>query len=112
MDDIIKQSLLSQLETIKADDDEAKEALEKHQQQTLASYQDKEKKLEEEENEHKIALEEQKERMDAVVAKIDKIKQENASILDGKGKPKLVQDKKKDGAKDDDSSSEDDGAEY
>ena len=47
--------------------------------------------------------------MDAVVAKIDKIKQENAAILDAKGKPKLVLEKKKDGNKDEDSSSEDEG---
>ena len=103
LDDIIKQSLLSQLESIKIDeDDEDRDAVEKHQLESLATKR-------EEVEEKVVSIEEQKEKMDAFEAKIDKIKNQNAAILEGKtmSKSSSQQQQQQEKKKDDDSSSSD-----
>lgn len=54
-----------------------------------------------------MSIEEQKEKMDAFEAKIDKIKNQNAAILEGKTMPKSQQQQQQEKKKDDDSSSSD-----
>ncbi len=73
LEEIIKQSLISQLETIKADEEEVKETIEQHQLKSLQI------------NETDDTYEqERKEKLDAFEAKLDRIKQENKDILEGK----------------------------
>lgn len=95
---------MSQLESIKIDeDDDDRDAVERHQLESLAS------KREEVAEEKVASLEEQKEKMDAFEAKIDKIKNQNAAILEGKTMPKSSsqQQQQQQEKKDDDSSSSD-----
>jgi hypothetical protein len=68
LDDIIKQSILSQLESVKFDDDESKEASEKHQLESLAMA------TEETDDEKKA-------KFDAFEQKLKKIKEDNEAIL-------------------------------
>ena len=75
LDEIIKQSLISQLESIKVDDDETKETIEKHQLESLAANQ----QLHEKDDD--LA---QKEKMDAFEAKLEKVKAENEAVMEGK----------------------------
>jgi hypothetical protein len=70
LDEIIKQSLISQLENVKVDDEEAKETLEKHQLESL--------------NQNQDDMDEHKSKMDAVEANLDKMKQQNEDVLQGK----------------------------
>lgn len=70
LEDLIKQSLISQLETVKLDDDEAKETLEKHQLVSM--------------NQNQQEIQENKSKMDAVEMNIDKMKQQNEDVLQGK----------------------------
>jgi predicted RNase H-like nuclease (RuvC/YqgF family) len=78
LDDLIKQSLISQLESIKADDEEEdREALEKHQLDAMNATADLEKETEE-----------NKEKMDKLEAKLDKLKIDNDNVLKGKHPPK------------------------
>ncbi len=84
LEDIIKQSLISQLETIKADEEDVKETIEQHQLKSLQI------------NETDDAYDqERKDKLDAFEAKLDRIKQENKDILEGKSLKK----KKQSGAK-------------
>lgn len=100
LEDLIKQSLISQLETVSVDDEETKEMMEKHQ---LESLQTNEKSQEDD------LEDDQKNKFDAFEAKLDKIKSENEAILQGKSVHKNKS-KSKNGAqnepKDDSSSDE------
>ena len=84
LEEIIKQSLISQLETIKADEEEVKETIEQHQLKSL--------QISEADDTYE---QERKEKLDAFEAKLDRIKQENKDILEGKSLKK----KKKENAK-------------
>ena len=83
LDDIIKQSLISQLESIKIDDDETKETLEKHQLLSM--------------NQQEADESEQKSKMDAVEANLDKLKKQNEDVLQGKSVHKKKKKKKENG---------------
>ena len=87
MDEIIKQSLISQLESVKEDDDDDTDTVQQHQLQSLSSEQQKQHEEE--------MRQRQKEKLDAFEAKLDKIKTENAKILDGQSTLKLDRSKKK-----------------
>jgi hypothetical protein len=77
LDDVIKQSLISQLESIKDDDEEEdREALEKHQLDALNATTELDKETEE--NKEKM------EKLNAFEAKLDKIKVDNENVLKGK----------------------------
>ena len=95
-------SLISQLENIKVDENEAKELSEKHQLDSLNQNQDENgKNQEEDEDEDKMA------KMDAFQANLDKIKNQNAQLLEDK-KPKANKSKGNKKSKDQDSSDSDD----
>lgn len=82
LDDLIKQSLVSQLETIKQEDEEEdKEALEKHQLDALNASAEQQKEIEDEQE--KLA------KLNAFEAKLDKIKQDNENVLKGKHVKKI-----------------------
>ena len=87
MDEIIKQSLISQLESVKEDDDDGSDTVQQHQLQSLSSEQQKQHEEE--------MRQRQKEKLDAFEAKLDKIKTENAKILDGQSTLKLEKSQKK-----------------
>ena len=77
LEDIIKQCLISQLENVKDDEEDSKEMLEKHQLELMQAL----KKPDDTESE-------QKDKLDAFEAKLDKIKSANEAILHGKKKIK------------------------
>ncbi len=80
MDDVIKQSLISQLENIREDDEEEdREALEKHQLDAMNATADLDKETEE-----------NKEKLNAFEAKLDKLKVDNENVLKGKNLTKKV----------------------
>ncbi len=83
--EIIKQSLISQLENIKQDNEEEdKEALERHQLEALTAQQQEKKEVQDDN--------EQMEKLNAFEAKLDKIKIDNENILKGKGIKKSLTD--------------------
>jgi hypothetical protein len=80
LDDVIKQSLISQLENIREDDEEEdREALEKHQLDAMNATADLDKETEE-----------NKEKLNAFEAKLDKLKVDNENVLKGKNLTKKV----------------------
>lgn len=83
LEDIIKQSLISQLETIKADDEDTKETIEQHQLKSLAM-----------DNNDDEYNQERKDKLDAFEAKLEKVKKENEAILGGKSLKKKNKEKK------------------
>ncbi|CAF0853290.1 unnamed protein product [Brachionus calyciflorus] len=95
LEDIITQSLISQLENVKIDEEDSKELMEKHQLELM-----QEKKSKGDVNDD----DDQKDKMDAFEAKLDKIKSENEAILLGK---KSKSKKSKSDGKNEESSSED-----
>ena len=80
LEDIIKQSLISQLENVQIDDDEVKEVIEKHQLDSLSAYTQRQQEAIETENE----TEDQLAKLDAFNANLEKIKNANKELLDGK----------------------------
>lgn len=86
LDEIIKQSLISQLENVKDDEDNSQELMEKHQLELM----EKDKKDKDDFDE-----DDQKFKMDAFEAKLDKIKTDNEAFLRGKKNKTKTSDKDK-----------------
>ena len=78
LEEIVRQSLISQLETIKIDEDETKETIEQHQLKSLALSAEQEE----------LMSQEQKKRMDAFEAKMNKMQQQQLANKKGDGKDK------------------------
>ena len=78
LEEIVRQSLISQLETIKIDEDETKETIEQHQLKSLALSAEQEE----------LMSQEQKKRMDAFEAKMNKMQQQQLAGKKGDGKDK------------------------
>jgi hypothetical protein len=72
--------LISQLENVQIDDDEVKEVIEKHQLDSLSAYTQRQQETIETENE----TEDQLAKLDAFNANLEKIKNANKELLDGK----------------------------
>jgi hypothetical protein len=72
--------LISQLENVQIDDDEVKEVIEKHQLDSLSAYTQRQQEAIETENE----TEDQLAKLDAFNANLEKIKNANKELLDGK----------------------------
>lgn len=89
LDDIIKQSLISQLENVKEEEVDSQELMEKHQMELMEK--------------DDLTNEDQKLKMDAFEAKLDKIKSENEAFIRKKSNLKKKSDKKNES---DDSSDE------
>jgi hypothetical protein len=81
LDEIIKQSLISQLENVKIDEDEAFEIIEKHQMDSLNVSR---QKTQEEGTEEPNSTVDQLAKLDAFNANLEKIKNQNKSLLEGK----------------------------
>lgn len=79
LEDIIKLSLISQLENVKLDEEEANDVAERHQLETLKlNPKEEEAPPPPAEEDNKLA------KMDAFQANLDKIKTQNAKLLKGK----------------------------
>lgn len=72
--------MISQLENVQIDDDEVKEVIEKHQLDSLSAYTQRQQEAIETENE----TEDQLAKLDAFNANLEKIKNANKELLDGK----------------------------
>ncbi len=72
--------MISQLENVQIDDDEVKEVIEKHQLDSLSAYTQRQQETIETENE----TEDQLAKLDAFNANLEKIKNANKELLDGK----------------------------